>query len=132
MPASHPHPPTMRPTKVVPSVGDNHLASQHDNSGTIRMRMQDLARGESAGLVERQVPNGFSPIAFVLQGPAGMNGLLPAEADGHHRGPMLRGGFEVWSLSAYCSWRRSAASTAERPDGAGDDEQGREERGGSL
>ena len=32
----------------------------------------------------------------------------------------------VWSLPAYCSWRRSAASTAERPDGAGNDEQGGE------
>ena len=74
-----------------------------------------------------------------------MNGLLPvddagmgvdgsegADADGHHRGPMLGGGFEVWSLPAYCSWRRSAASTAERPDGAGDDEQGGEQRGGGL
>ena len=85
----------MRPPKVVPSVGDIHLASQHDSSGTIPMRMRDLARGESAGLVERQVPNGFQPIAFALQGPAGMNGLLPADADGHHRGPMLRGGFKV-------------------------------------
>jgi len=47
------------------------------------MRIRDLARGESAGLVERQVPNGFQPIAFALQGPAGMNGLLPADADGH-------------------------------------------------
>lgn len=47
-------------------------------------------------------------------------------------GPMLRGGFEIQSPPAYCSWRGSAASTAERPDGAGDDEQGGEERGGSL
>ena len=110
------------------------------------MRMRDLARGESAGLVERQVPNGFSPIAFVLQGPAGMNGLLPAvddagmgvdgsegaDADGHHRGPEVARCFEVWSLPAYCCRRRSAASAAERPDGAGDDEQGGEERGGGL
>ena len=60
-----------------------------------------------------------------------MNGLLP-DAEGHRRGPMLRGDFEVWSLPAYCSWRRSAASTAERPDGAGDDEQGGEERSRGL
>ncbi len=75
-----------------------------------------------------------------------MNGLLPAVDDAGMGStgprvltptattvaPRLRGGFEVWSLPAYCSWRRSAASTAERPDGAGDDEQGGEERGGGL
>lgn len=49
--------------------------------------------------------------------------------------------FTVWtgsaqmlgqSLPVHCARPRSAASTAERPDGAGDDDQGGEERGGCL
>ena len=49
--------------------------------------------------------------------------------------------FTVWTGSArmlgqsppvHCARLRSAASTAERPDGAGDDDQGGEERGGCL
>jgi hypothetical protein len=49
--------------------------------------------------------------------------------------------FTVWtgsarmlgqSLPVHGARPRSAASTAERPDGAGDDDQGGEERGGCL
>ena len=38
------HPPTMQPPNVVSSVGDNHLASQYGNSGTIRKRLRGAGR----------------------------------------------------------------------------------------